>query len=195
MGRVTDINKIEQIREATVELVSTYGLEKCSVSMIASKARVSTGYLYRHYPSKDALIADLVDQSLKSIVTRIEESIATTNDIQKIVCDVIDFVIEGSGANIYKYKFVIMLFGDFFVPLGDNIKEVIDNVGKRLIEMGRKNCSIGSAVTIEDLFIAMIGIPLEFLSIRYRFCFKDNQSNYLQWKNSIKRVSLELIKY
>lgn len=48
------------------------GMEKASMSMIASHGNVSKALLYHYYPSKDALIFDIVRTHLKELDSAIE---------------------------------------------------------------------------------------------------------------------------
>ncbi len=57
----------DQILEAALELFSHRGFGATSVRDIASKAGVSTGNVYHHFPDKDALFRTLLDQYWKAI--------------------------------------------------------------------------------------------------------------------------------
>lgn len=50
------------------------GMEKASMSMIASRSNVSKALLYHYYPSKDALIFDIVRTHLTELDTAIAEA-------------------------------------------------------------------------------------------------------------------------
>ena len=57
----------DQILEAALELFSHRGFGATSVRDIASKAGVSTGNVYHHFPDKDAIFRTLLDQYWKAI--------------------------------------------------------------------------------------------------------------------------------
>jgi AcrR family transcriptional regulator len=57
----------DQILEAALELFSHRGFGATSVRDIATKAGVSTGNVYHHFPDKDALFRTLLDQYWKAI--------------------------------------------------------------------------------------------------------------------------------
>jgi AcrR family transcriptional regulator len=53
---------VDALLEATAQLLVRDGIEKVSTNKIALKAGVSIGSLYQYFPSKEALIAELLDR-------------------------------------------------------------------------------------------------------------------------------------
>jgi AcrR family transcriptional regulator len=49
-----------EITEATLALIGKYGLQGTSVSRISEAVGLSKGALYRHFPSRDAVIAAVI---------------------------------------------------------------------------------------------------------------------------------------
>ncbi len=50
-------SKVERLIHATIALTDNYGLVGASTAKIAKRAKVATGTLFHHFPSKDQLIA------------------------------------------------------------------------------------------------------------------------------------------
>ena len=65
---------ISQIMAAAIYLFSHTGYEAASVANICTKAQVSKGAFYHHFPSKQALFLAIVDQWLQGIDTRLFSS-------------------------------------------------------------------------------------------------------------------------
>lgn len=73
MARTPDQNAA--LREATRETIETaavlvfaeHGFAASSIRLIADRAGVSTGAIYRHHPSKDALFEALLDQATSGL--------------------------------------------------------------------------------------------------------------------------------
>ena len=57
----------KRIYEAGRELFIRYGIENVSVDAIVEKAAVAKGTFYIHYPTKDMLIAALIDDRVKQL--------------------------------------------------------------------------------------------------------------------------------
>lgn len=53
---------VDALLEATAQLLVRDGYEKASTNKIALKAGVSIGSLYQYFPSKEALVAELLDR-------------------------------------------------------------------------------------------------------------------------------------
>ena len=177
MAKKMDMTKLDRIREASVEIISEHGILNSSVASIAERAGVSVGYLYRHYPGKVDLINDLLE----------------TNDIRKIVRGIVEFIIESAATNRPKHKFLIMLLNDFSVEINPDIRERIRSIGDTLIAVGRKNNVLRDDTSVEDLYIALVGIPMQYLASRYKFGFGDETDDQRRLIEKITAISLSAI--
>lgn len=61
------------VQTAAVRVFARRGFAASAIRDIAVEAGVGIGTIYRHYPTKDALYADLLDQALTGLVTLTEE--------------------------------------------------------------------------------------------------------------------------
>jgi AcrR family transcriptional regulator len=66
----------ERLLEAAVELLETGGYAAASVASISARARVATGALYRHFPSKAELIAEVFRAVAERELTELYEASA-----------------------------------------------------------------------------------------------------------------------
>ncbi|MFP5020027.1 TetR/AcrR family transcriptional regulator [Pseudonocardia phyllosphaerae] len=62
-----DVDTRAEIRAAAVDLFARRGYDATSLREIAERIGVTKAALYYHYPSKDALLADLVDPMLDGL--------------------------------------------------------------------------------------------------------------------------------
>ena len=183
MAKKIDTSKIERIRQASVEIISECGITGSSVAAIAQRAGVSAGYLYRHYPSKVKLVNDLLNDALNSITERIDALIGENDRIDRIVSGIIGFIFESASLNPYRLKFQIMLLNDFSTEIGET-----------LIRKGHENGSVRKNVSIEDFYIALVGIPMQYLAARYKFGFGANDWDIAAEIEKITRISMCAIK-
>lgn len=65
--------KREEIVGAALELIAEHGFHGAPMAMIAQKAGVGAGTIYRYFPSKDALITELYHELEDKIITAIME--------------------------------------------------------------------------------------------------------------------------
>ena len=61
----------EQILAAAVETASVNGIAKLSVGDVARRAGLSRQTLYRHFPSKDALVASVVQHETAQLIAQV----------------------------------------------------------------------------------------------------------------------------
>lgn len=66
--------KQRSILDKAAQVFAEQGMEKASMSQIASVAQVSKALLYHYYPSKDALIFAIIISHLEGLDTAIEEA-------------------------------------------------------------------------------------------------------------------------
>ena len=67
-----DITK-QHLRDCALDILCNHGYFGFTVRMVADKAGLAEGALYRHYPSKDALIKELFNQHTDKIVEVIRD--------------------------------------------------------------------------------------------------------------------------
>jgi len=86
------IMTVDAILEAAAILFARDGFEASSTTRIAQVAGVSVGSLYEYFPSKDALVAQLLKRHCDNMIERVDKSFRVT-DGQGLEC-VIDKFIE-----------------------------------------------------------------------------------------------------
>jgi len=60
-------NTVEAILEATTYILVDDGYDRCTTNKVAEKAGVSIASVYQYFPSKEALVAALIDQHLEDV--------------------------------------------------------------------------------------------------------------------------------
>ena len=61
-------DKREEIMQAALELIAEHGFHGAPMAMIAEKAGVGAGTIYRYFESKDALIAEIFSELERKVV-------------------------------------------------------------------------------------------------------------------------------
>jgi AcrR family transcriptional regulator len=67
------------IQEAAVSLFVRKGISGTSMQDIAAEAGISTGAIYRYYPSKESLLQAVLVQGIEQSRTLFDEAVAATN--------------------------------------------------------------------------------------------------------------------
>jgi AcrR family transcriptional regulator len=63
--------------EACARLLPEFGYERLTTNAISERAGVGIGSLYEYFPSKDAIIAQVVERLVERVMTRLGEELAT----------------------------------------------------------------------------------------------------------------------
>jgi AcrR family transcriptional regulator len=72
---------VETILTATARILVRSGYEAASTNRVAEIAGVSVGSLYQYFPSKDALIASVIERTLETYIARAEKDLRSLGDI------------------------------------------------------------------------------------------------------------------
>jgi AcrR family transcriptional regulator len=92
--RNVDLAGKDKIIEAAKIVVSKYGVNKATVREIAKEAELSTGAIYHYYKSKEEILYDLLDQSLKVTTTIAEKSQNESEAKEELIQDIYHATLE-----------------------------------------------------------------------------------------------------
>lgn len=70
----------DRILDAAVEVAAIRGLRRLSVAEVAKRAGISRPTLYKHFESKDALVAAAVQRAAVEMVTAVHDVVAAIDD-------------------------------------------------------------------------------------------------------------------
>lgn len=176
MAKQIDQTKIERIRNSAIAIISEQGIQGSSVAAIAKHAGVSVGYLYRHYPSKEALVNDMLEMMFEIINYKISSLIDDRKSIEYVVDGVVRHIIDIAHQDKERMKFLIMLTNDFSININQKLTQRIDNLAEELMSMVKENDTLRSDLLEEDLYLALIGVPMQYLALRYNRIISVNDS-------------------
>lgn len=96
MSTISDARVVrtrDALREAMTELATESPLEAITVRAIAARAGVGYATFFRHYPDKDALLADVADRLIREFLQRVAP-LLTAHDRAAAARTMCDFVME-----------------------------------------------------------------------------------------------------
>jgi AcrR family transcriptional regulator len=96
MSTISDARVVrtrEALREAMTELATESPLDAITVRAIAARAGVGYATFFRHYPDKDALLADVADRLIREFLQRVAP-LLTERDRAAAARTMCDFVME-----------------------------------------------------------------------------------------------------
>lgn len=162
MARITDPERIERIKKASMALIVDNGYTGVTISSIAQKAEVSTGYLYRHFDSKEALINALVNESFSSLKNSIGQRLESTATVRDIVTYHFRTLLSIANETPIKARFVCSLANDSRYNGRDILG--ISPLAQRAIDKGLATGEIGSHVSAEMVLLFLVNLPISFMS-------------------------------
>ncbi|WP_394762731.1 TetR/AcrR family transcriptional regulator [Phenylobacterium sp.] len=96
MSTVSDARVVrtrDALREAMTELATEHPLDAITVRAIAARAGVGYATFFRHYPDKDALLADVADRLIREFLQRVAP-LLQERDRAAAARSMCDFVME-----------------------------------------------------------------------------------------------------
>jgi AcrR family transcriptional regulator len=66
---------VDAVLEATAQLLVEHGYEATSTNRVAKRAGISVGSLYQYFPSKESLVAELIDRQADAMLTMMLEQL------------------------------------------------------------------------------------------------------------------------
>ena len=72
---------VDALLEATARILVKEGFDKASTNRIAAVAGVSVGSLYQYFPSKEALVATLIDRHNQEVMQAVQGELAEAVDL------------------------------------------------------------------------------------------------------------------
>jgi AcrR family transcriptional regulator len=169
MARITDINRIKRLKDSTMKLVVEKGFGGASAAMIATDAKVASGYFYMHYKGKYEMVNSLLQEVFKEAAGKIEECLRTENSFYQIVEEIVDHIFAIATNDPVKLKFLYVLSNDYSFVIDDKIKNEVFGFLKKLKELGQTTHSIDPKIRAEDLYLLLLVNTIQYINFRFKF--------------------------
>lgn len=117
------------ILDHAAQVFADQGMEKASMSQIATVAQVSKALLYHYYPSKDALIFAIITTHLEGLDTAIDEADDPTLEPEKRLRKLVGAVLENYRGADNQHKVQL----NATAALSDDQKTEITTIERRIV--------------------------------------------------------------
>ena len=175
MARKIDEDKIGRIKKATMQTIVENGIEATTIAMIAKKAQVSGGYLYRTYAGKQDLINELYSDKAEAIYKELAFLLALNQTSMKpflssfIQNRVVYFLNEPVASKFY-YQ---LLHNDNFTVSNEIIKKSVVLI-EQIKKIGVQSGEISKDVSLYHLYYHLFIYPVDFINMKRKEIF-DSQ--------------------
>jgi AcrR family transcriptional regulator len=123
---------VDAILTATARVLVKYGYDRASTNRVAEAAGVSVGSLYQYFPTKEALVAALIDRHMSEMTAMLETNIEVLRDAPLPVATraLIKLMLKAHGQNPKLHK----IFSEQVPRVGrmNRFYEIERQIGDRL---------------------------------------------------------------
>ena len=182
------MSKIENIREALIKLtVKNGGYEGISIRKIAKKAKVSVGYMYRHYDGKEELIGDIIDSRFYEFKNQVEIIIDSSETFDEILTAYIDKIFQMLKTNETELRFLMIIVSDINFFQESNDEKILDKKEflHSIYDLGIKKGAINPKKINFCMFLTV------FMMMPFNYLMKYYQFNSLGFENLTKEGLIE----
>ncbi len=193
MAKSINEDKINRIKEAAIELIVEKGYGGASISAIATKADVATGYLYRFYPGKYELVTDLLNTQLKEIAEEIEAMLEKETTAELVSQRLIEYFFQQAKERPFHIRFIYILAAEYRFKMGELEREKIIALCRRLLKSAHASGEINRKYKEEEVFLMLVMYPIEYINLRFKK-FISNKSLSNHDKKRIHRLCINALK-
>lgn len=165
MARITDPDKLNRIKDSTMNLIVRNGYSGITIAAIASEAQVSAGYLYRHFKGKDELISSLVLENFETLQSTVSRLLEESGDITTVVQYYFRALFEIANTDPTKARFICILYRDsrFRQDAQDKSILKIPAIAERILLKGQKTGEINSRTTVPEIMLFLLNLPIDYI--------------------------------
>lgn len=167
----------KRIYEAAQKLIIEYGIENISVNSIVKAAEVSKGAFYVHFESKDALVADLIndytniaDMDYKSFLMEVSDRDSVLDILILLAEKISDFIHLNIGVEnmrvLYKGHLTKTINTASAMDYNRELYKLFTEIMERGVRQGELRVDIPVDSLAKHMILAIRGITFEWC-IRY----------------------------
>jgi len=191
--RPTDTDRLDRVKQAAITTIVNKGYYGATISQIAAEAKVSDGYLYRHYPNKAELVKSLFIENMNTYHNLILELIEKEKKVSDILKGSIDFLVCTINEAPEIILFIFIMDHDFNFEYPEIVKNNFVKIGQKLWAKGIQTGEISNKRDVEDVLAITFGIPIKMLEIRRKAFISDELLNETDI-NNIVEICLKALK-
>lgn len=160
--RVKDLNKIDLIFKASLQLILKEGIAGLTMAKLAKKAGLATGTLYIYFKNKEELIHKLYDklkeESIERFMKGVNADITFKPAIKKIWMNYLTHRIEHYEESIFMEQYYRSPYiSEDTLAVAESMKKPVHQV----IQLGKLEGLVRLDADNEMLFLAMLGFIRE----------------------------------
>ncbi len=163
MRKPTEIRQ-EQIKQAVLDIIFTDGLKNLSTRMLAQRIGMSEGAIFRHFPTKQHIIVDIVNDVHKDFIGGLRKIALSKQNppkrLEEFLCFTIKYLTDNKGITL-------LLFSEAShnndVQLKQALTQIFNSQKKLLSKIILDGIAEGvwdESVPVESVAMLYMGIPV-----------------------------------
>ena len=155
----------EQIKRAVLEIVFSDGMKRLTTKNLAKKIGLSEGAVFRHYPTKQAIILGIIDDVINELVAELKQiseqkNINPQEQLEKFVCNHIKYLKKNKGISIILLTEASYQNDTVLKEKLDEIFHLQKNYFANIVKNGINSGVWDQSVSPENIAEFYMGIPI-----------------------------------
>ncbi|HAS40421.1 MAG TPA: hypothetical protein DCS93_08080 [Microscillaceae bacterium] len=164
MPRSTDTHQLEKVKKVAIQLIVEKGYEKTTVADIAKVAGVATGYIYRHYKGKQAMIQQIFEERSLNFERIVDDILVQHTDMQQVIEKYVSEVFKNARENNVVYRFMFLIAQEKIFGKSGNRQQIIERVCNKIFDKGKSQ--FASTINAEIIQLVLLNLPQQFVEYR-----------------------------
>ena len=175
--KIKSIETKKRIFDTANQLFKKYGFQKVTVDSIVETAGVSKGAFYLHFESKNALIAQIISDSVnnadlnyKSFLQGFPTGMTASHILISLVGKITDFIVHNIGYSamsiLYEALLTRTVNGDALLSYNRDLYKLFNEIIKQGVQQGEFTSDIDADTISNHCIVAIRGLTYEWC-IRY----------------------------
>ena len=166
MTRHKDLDKLDSVKCAAIKVIVEKGYYGATISQIAKEAKVSDGYLYRHYANKAELVQALFVENMNTYHDLIFESISKNEKVADVLLSSFQFLAGTIAEAPEVIAFIFIMDHDHSFDFPDIVSKNFEEIGQKIWAKGIQTGEINNKRSVEEVIAVTFGIPIKMLEMR-----------------------------
>jgi AcrR family transcriptional regulator len=177
-----------------MELIAENGNQKTTISMVAKHAGVSSGYLYTHFESKEALIDELIHDTYLDVLAKLVKIGESNKSIELMISDFLMSLMNLANEDSIKAKFLTSLAHDarFIKEFVLEDPHGVFEIAEKVLILGKREKIFRADLIAEELLLVFLNLPIS--SIYYNLIVDKGDGFYSEMQHKIVRLCLNALK-
>ncbi len=190
----TDIRQ-EEIKQAVLDIIYSDGLKNLSTHNLAKRIGMSEGSIFRHFPTKQAIILSIIDDVQNGFIGNLRK-VSTANEepeirLRKFICATIEYLVDNKGITM-------LLFSEAShnndAALKIQLQKIFNSQKQLVSKIILDGISAGTwdeSIPVENLAMLYMGIPV---SLNIEMILSGGEFNIDNYCTRMMQLMLKILK-